>query len=244
MAAVMSTKLLKEAFFQNLKGTGGSDSGSKVNIPSEDPIEVYNHAIKQFNAKCNRTNENGHYEKLTNNWFYKAWMLRWFTRIRADSNCLFLVLSFLASFAIGIIPYLNIIDFTIWFIILLFYEKQRKIHNLNAKISKNPFQYMIFDPEICRQAGLMNAYYELPISALSTVGLKEAQIQMLKGRAGKSGVVIFMVYNDKFRRAYSNFGWLRYFNIVHMIVIVGGIIFANFWLFPKLGISEFAGTGV
>lgn len=96
---------------------------------------------------------------------------------------------------------------------------------------------MIYSPEVCKQAGLMNAYYELPVSALGDVGLKSGQIETLKLKA-KNGTVVFMVYNSNFRRNYTNFGYLRWYHVSHLLIIAAGIVFANFWLYDQLGISS------
>lgn len=67
----MANKLLREAFFKNLIKSKTSDTSSEeVAFESEDPIEVYNHTIKQFNAKCNKATE-GIYETISNNWLYR-----------------------------------------------------------------------------------------------------------------------------------------------------------------------------
>jgi hypothetical protein len=218
-----------------------SDCGKKVFIPSEDPIGLYNHTIKQFNAVCNKTAE-GSFEKLDTNCFYGFWMVRWWTMIRADTSMFFLVISFIFNFLISLIPIVNIAMIVMWLITYLLYEKMQKIHSKNNKnLSTNPFKYMILNNDLCKKANLLNLYYEMPVGSLSSVGLKESQIEILKSK-NNGGTVTFMVYSTRFRLAYTKFGFLRIVHILHILVSITGIIIANLLIYPKTEINEFFQT--
>jgi hypothetical protein len=218
-----------------------NECGKKVFIPSEDPIGLYNHVVKQFNALCNKTTDSS-FEKLDTNCFYSIWMLRWWTMIRADTNLIFLVLSFIFNFVIGLVPIVNLVEFVMWLIVYLIYERTYKIHgNVNKKISPDPLRYMIPSNDLCKKAGLLNIYYEMPVSSLGTIGLRETQIEMIKSRRN-GNTAIFMVYSDRFKYAYTRFEWLRYIHIVHIVISAVGILIANLLIYPKTGINEFFQT--
>ena len=224
-----------EQLFQKLNE---SDCGKKVFISSEDPIGLYNHTIKQFNAVCNKTSE-GSYEKLDPNCFYALWMLRWWTMIRADSNIFFLLLSFIINFLIGLCPIINLVAFITWLVVWLLYEKARKVHNnSNAKLSADPFKYMIQNDKMCEKAHLLNLYYEMPVSNLNTLGLRESQIQLVKSKSS-GGMVTFMIYTERFKAAYTKFEYLRYVHLLHVCITIVAVVVANVLVYPKTKINEF-----
>ena len=78
----------------------------------------------------------------------------------------------------------------------------------------------------------------MPISRLNGLGLRETQIELIKSRR-KGNTVTFMVYNDRFKAAYSRFSLLRYVHIIHIMVNTLGIIIANVLIYPKTHINEF-----
>lgn len=224
-----------EQLFQKLNE---SDCGKKVYISSEDPIGLYNHAVKQFNAVCNKTAE-GSYEKLDANCFYAFWMLRWWSMIRADSNVFFLFLSFVVNFLLGLIPILNLVTLMMWLIVYLIYEKTQKIHSAtNKKLSTDPFKYMVLNNAMCEKAKLLNLYYEMPASALNTLGLRETQIQLLRSKSN-GNMITFMIYNDRFKSAYTKFGFLRIVHILHILINATALLVANLLIYPKTHINEF-----
>ena len=234
MSEILDTSA-DEVLYQKLSE---SDCGKKVYIGTEDPIGLYNHAVRQFNAICNRTSE-GSFEKLDTNCFYSFWMLRWWTMIRADSNIFFLILTFVLTFLIGLIPIVNLVVFVIWLIVYLIYEKTQKVHsNANKKLSADPFKYMILNNAICKKANLLNLYYEMPVSALSTLGMRETQIELIKSRRN-GGTVTFMIYNDRFKSAYTRFGFLRVVHLIHIMITIVAVIVANLLIYPKTHVNEF-----
>ncbi|CAG9323226.1 unnamed protein product [Blepharisma stoltei] len=213
-----------------------NDSGKHVYVPSLDPVGLYNHAIKQFNAKINKTAE-GSYERLDENCFYALWMKRWWNRLRADESIFFLIFSLLINVVVSLVPVLNIIVCAIWIIVWLIYERIAKRHKENSKLCENPFKYMIYAPEVCRRAKLINLYLDLPSRNLGSFGLKESQISVLQSRSF-SGTVKFMVFNNTFKFAFTKFGFLRIFHVLQILASGGAITIANLVIYPMLGISE------
>lgn len=215
-----------------------SECGKKVYIPSEDPLGLYNHAVRQFNAKCNKTSEES-YQSLDTSCFYGFWMYRWWTLMRADTNVFFLIITFIVTFLISLAPIVNIVEFIIWLIVYLVYERSQRTHSrFNKKLSNDPFKYMVKNNELCLRAGLMNLYYDLPVGQISTLGLRESQVELLKSKRNGSNVT-FMIYNDRFRYAYTKFGFLRIVHITHILISLAGILVANLLIYPKTGIGEF-----
>lgn len=214
-----------------------NECGKKVYITSLDPIGLYNHTIKQFNAACNRTCE-GSYEKIDPNCLYGVWMLRWWSLLRCDTNVFFLIVSFVINFVVSLIPILNLVDFVIWIIVWLLYERAYKVHKrTNQSLSQDPFKYMVHNNVLCAKANLYNLYYELPVSALSSLGMRESQIEILKSRK-KGSTVTFMIYNDRFKSAWSRFSFLRIFHIIQLLICLGGVLLANLAIYPKMHINE------
>lgn len=215
-----------------------NDAGKKVFIGSEDPLGLYNHVIKQFNAACNRTSESA-FERLDTNCFYGVWMLRWWTLVYCDTSIIMLILSFIVNFLIGLIPIVNMVNIMVWLICYLIYERNQRPHSrVNKKISSDPFKYMIYHNGLCKQGKLYNLYYEMPVSSLSSLGLRESQIEVLKSKRTGS-TVTFMVYGDRFKAAYTKFGFLRIVHIIHILVGIVALIIANVMIYPKTHINEF-----
>jgi hypothetical protein len=221
-----------------LQSLSENDSGKKVYIQSEDPLGLYNHVIKQFNAACNRTTDHT-YESLPTNCFYGVWMLRWWTLLRCDTYIFMLIISFIVNFAIGLIPIVNLVSLMIWLICYLVYERCQRAHwRTNRKIASDPFKYMIYNNGLVRQANMLNLYYDLPVSGLSSFGIKESQIEILKSKRN-GGMVTVMVYGDRFRNAWTRFGFLRIVHILHILICTLSLIIANVLIYPKTHIGEF-----
>jgi hypothetical protein len=234
----MSEILDQSADAQLLQSLSPNEAGKKVFIQSEDPIGLYNHVIKQFNAASNRTTDHT-YETLQTNCFYSVWMLRWWTLLRCDTYLIMLIISFILNFAIGLIPIVNLAALMIWLICYLIYERSQRPHwNTNRKIAADPFKYMIYNNGLVKQANMLNLYYDLPVSNLSSFGIKESQIEILKSkRAG--GTVTVMVYGDRFRNAWNRFGFLRIVHILHILIGTLSLIIANVLVYPRTHIGEF-----
>jgi hypothetical protein len=216
------------------------ETGKRVFMPSEDPIGLYNHAVNQFNARCNRTAD-GPLDKLDTNCFYSAWMIRWWVRLQAYRNPFFFILSVTLSTLIGFIPIINLVLFMLWLIVWILYERQAPLHKRNVEKSKDPYEKMIYAPEVCRRVGLTNMYYNLPISQMESFGLKPDQVANLKSRAS-GGTVLFMVYDDKFKAAYEKFWLLRWFHIANLLCIIIIIVIANIYVYPAFKTNEFFGS--
>lgn len=214
-----------------------NEMGKHVYVPSVDPIGLYNHVVKQFNAKCNRVVD-GTYERLETNCFYSFWMVRWWNRLRADQNIIFLMFSFLVNILFSLAPLLNLVICAMWLICWLIYERTVRIHNFNKSLCDDPFKYMILAPEVCRRSKLMNVYFDLPASNLSSFGLRDSQVGFLRNRA-EDGKVSFMAYNKTFKAAYKKFGFLRVYHIIQILLSGTSLALAMIFLYPKLGIKEF-----
>lgn len=212
------------------------ERGKRVEVPSEDPLGLYNHLVKQYNAPCNRTGESS-LETLPESAFYSFWMKRWWTRLRADQNIGFIIFSLVISFVVGFIPLFNLVHFCFWLVVWLLYERAAKKHRENLLKVSFPFENMIYAPVVCERSNLMNVYYDIPITQLRTIGLRPEQVDRLTPRA-REGSVIFMVYNARLKASWTMFGFLRIFHIVNILLVITAIVLANVWLYPQVGISE------
>ena len=61
---------------------------------------------------------------------------------------------------------------------------------------------------------------------------------MLRSRAA-GGLVNFMVYGERFKNGFVKFPFLRIFHLIQIFVVIGGILVANFLIYPEIGINEF-----
>lgn len=234
----MSEILEQSAEAELLQQLSQNDSGKRVFIPSEDPLGLYNHVVRQFNAACNRTSEST-YERLDTNCFYGVWMLRWWTLIRCDTYIFMQIIAFILSFVIGLIPIVNLAAFMIWLICYLIYERNQRPHwNINRKISSDPFKYMIYNNKLCKASGLLNLYYDIPAGNMAALGIKQSQIEIIRSKA-KGGMVTVMLYGDRFKNAWKMFGYLRIVHILHILISIVAIIIANVLIYPKTHIGEF-----
>jgi len=214
------------------------NTGKPVHLTSEDPFTLYNHVIKQLNSKFNKTVE-GEYYPIEKNWFYKIWMIRWWTRTRADmTGPIGWGLSLILSFLIGFAPVVNLFHFLYWLMVYIIYERRNKVHRRNKALCKDPFENMVFAPKFCSKFEVMNAYMTLPLAQLGDLELKPNQIVKLESRA-TNDTVTFMLYNRRFYAAWSLFSWLRLFHILHVMVVIAAILISNLLIYPAIGIDEF-----
>mmetsp|Transcript_7156 Transcript_7156/g.13110 ORF Transcript_7156/g.13110 Transcript_7156/m.13110 type:complete len:244 (-) Transcript_7156:1261-1992(-) len=207
----------------------------------EDPMCVYNHCIKQFNASCNKV-ASSELEYMPTSVLYRLVMGRWWTGMRADEGIVRVVFSLFLSFAVGLIPTFNILHFFTWFSVYLIYEFSARTHTQNQKLVVDPFTKMIYAPEICRKAMLMNVYFNYPAPNLDSLELPRGQLDDLIKRETQ-GYVMFMVYDYKFWAAYSHFDRLRYYHYANILLSAGAILLGVFKLYPALGIHEFMFLG-
>jgi hypothetical protein len=212
------------------------ERGKRIEVPSEDPLGLYNHLVKQYNAPCNRSGDSS-LDNIPESGVYSFWMKRWWTGLRADQNIGFIVFSLVVSFLVGFIPLFNLVHFMFWLLTWLLYERAAKSHRENVKKVSFPFENMVYAPEVCRRSELMNVYYDIPLATLHTFSLKQEQFDRLTPRA-RNGTVMFMVYNGRFKAAWTMFGFLRIFHILNLVFVITAIVLANVWLYPAVGISE------
>jgi len=213
------------------------ETSKHVYLRSEDPIGLYNHVVRQFNSKINRVSDDT-FEQLETSCFYSFWMVRWWTRLRADESYSFLVCSLVINFFFGLLPILNLVFAVCWLIVYGLYERTVRPHKKNKELSADPFKWMVYAPEVCRRTQKINNYYEMPVRELSNFGIKESQQAMLQSRA-IAGVATFMVYSKRFKAAYTKIYVLRCFHIAQLLVITTSILLANLLLYPEIGTDEF-----
>jgi hypothetical protein len=207
----------------------------------EDPMCLYNHTIKQFNSACNRVITTD-LEYMPTSIFYRLCMGRWWLGLKCDESFMRVLFSLSMSFCVGLIPTYNVVHFVMWFTTYFIYEYCGRTHTHNLALLADPFKAMIYAPELCSKAGLMNLYFNYPTANLDSLDLPRGQVEDLKKRADQ-GYVLFMVYNYKFWAAYSHFERLRWFHYANLALTAGAIAFAVFKLYPALDIHEFMFLG-
>lgn len=213
-------------------------SGKAVTLKHpEDPMCVYNHTIKQINAQVNRV-ASVDLEYMPTSILYRLVMGRWWSSMRCDEGIMHIFSSLALSFCVGLIPTFNILHMFMWFIAYLIYEYSARTHTRNQTLVDDPFTKMIYSPQICKKAKLMNVYFNYPAPNLESLEIPRGQLDDLLKRESQ-GYILFMVYDYKFWAAYSHFDRLRWFHYVNIVVTAGAIIFAVFKLYPALGIHEF-----
>jgi hypothetical protein len=100
---------------------------------------------------------------------------------------------------------------------------------------------MVYAPGVCERVGLTNMYYNLPSSQLESFGLRPEQIAKLRDRSS-GGSVLFMVYDDRFKAAWTKFSLIRWFHVINLICIIIIVVLANLFIYPAFGTTEFFGT--
>lgn len=211
--------------------------GKRVFIPGEDPIGLYNHCIVQFNARCNRTTD-APLDKLDPNCFYKMWMTPWYTRLQCWRNPFFICIAVIFNMIISMIPVANLVLFIIQLIVYIIWERQYPMHKRNEGKVSDPFAKMIHSNEVCRRVGLTNMYYNIPKDSLNAFGLKSDQVSKLQSQS-PGGTALFMVYNDKFKAAFTRFWFLRVFHLINLITCIIMIVLSNVFIYPAFGTTEF-----
>ncbi|CAG9322217.1 unnamed protein product [Blepharisma stoltei] len=176
------------------------------------PIQLKCNPIFRFNyfAACYNTNYNMvngvRFQNIKRNKFY-YWLYPIF-RVR------YLVINLSLSF----VPFFNFI----WLIMLCamwwIYERGYKIYKENRGKIENPFQRMVYNPEMCEKYRCMNKFLEISPNYSQT---EESKVSQRDGR------VQIMIYNDKFKSMFYGFTKYRWIHIIHICLSVS-IILANY----------------
>jgi hypothetical protein len=123
------------------------------------------------------------------------------------------------------IPYLNLI----WLIFLIFmwiiYERARVVFNANKKLVKNPLSKMHFEPEICLRYRCMNKFLEIPRTSTTVNGEREERVTV-------------MVYNQNFKKIFTQFPMFRYLHVFHITISTLIIIMCYVWVYHALSIDK------
>lgn len=122
-----------------------------------DPMQQYNHVVTCFQLEENRV---GDYvlQKMTESITYrKYWMI-------LCSPVLILVFQFLI-----LLPFVGCLLYLWQLFAIVLYFKGLNVFHANKREVADPFQNMIFCPEICRLTNSINKFYEIQVQGLYSI---------------------------------------------------------------------------
>eukprot|EP01017_Pseudomicrothorax_dubius_P036947 TRINITY_DN5358_c0_g1_i1.p1 TRINITY_DN5358_c0_g1~~TRINITY_DN5358_c0_g1_i1.p1 ORF type:complete len:219 (+),score=46.63 TRINITY_DN5358_c0_g1_i1:70-657(+) len=126
---------------------------------------------------------------------------------------------FLMFFACLFVPLLPFILVPALLIVLIQYELSYRVFCENEHKVPDPFQNMIFSPDLCRITNNNHRYYELSIKDLEGLSFNFEVIRSLRMREIQ-GKIRFMVYNAEFSEYYTNFPTHRRSHITNLIFAI------------------------
>ena len=132
-----------------------SPTGYKAPVrDSLDPIQCYNHVIQSYNVQENRVDEK-HLRSVSESRCYsKFWRI-----FRVPLLLIFFQMLILMPI-IGLIFYL-------WELYsVIAYFRGLRVYHSNKLVVEDPFQNMIFCPEICRITNSINKFYEIQLNGM------------------------------------------------------------------------------
>lgn len=126
------------------------DTSLETNV-CNDPIQQYNHVIRCYNTDENQVGGINLEEMKASVIYSSFW--------RFFSNPCFLVIFLILIVAPGIG-----IFFYFWLLAaIIIYFSRLSVFYKNAKRVGNPFQNMVFSPELCKAANVNNKFYEIKV---------------------------------------------------------------------------------
>lgn len=188
--------------------------GKQIKLMSN-PIFRCNYFLACYNSPHNQINGISLKRLPKNRFYYKVYPLLGLKY-------------FLIHLLLDFVPYLNILWSILLITMWIIYEKASVVYNTNSKRLDSPLKRMIYDPDLCKRFKCMNKFLEVPSSFLL-----ESNEENLANR------VTVMIYNDSFRKMYSQFPCYRYLHMLHMLFSIFIMVLSYCWLYGALGINNF-----
>mmetsp|Transcript_4525 Transcript_4525/g.3740 ORF Transcript_4525/g.3740 Transcript_4525/m.3740 type:complete len:238 (-) Transcript_4525:175-888(-) len=183
------------------------DTSENVEV-SLDPITQYNHVLTCYNTDENRVGQI-ELQKMSEYGLYKSfWKL-----FNNPCALMFYLLLIMVPFVGGFL-YLIFLIFTIQYFINL------GVFNKNRNRCPEPFQNMIFCPELCAAAGAINKFYQIKTGELQGFSFNSEVMQTLKLKEYQ-GYISFMVYNNRLWDYYHNYSKIKGKHILSILLGTG-----------------------
>jgi hypothetical protein len=181
------------------------------------PIFRYNYFITCYNFESNKVNSITLSTLPRNKLYYFFYPL-----LQPKYLLIHLIFDF--------IPYFNIIWLAFLIFMWVIYERARVVYNSNKKLVKDPLSKMIFDPEICFRYRCMNKFLEIPLRPGTINTEREERITI-------------MVYNQNFKKIFTQFPIFRYLHVFHMTISAFIIVMCYVWVYHALRLDKSTGFG-
>lgn len=193
-------------------------AGKRVRSPS-DPISAYNHVVSCYNVRYHCTVPPPMHH-LPNSRLYQLtyrYLRLWYS------------IPLLIS---ALVPVLNLLVLMVQALIWLLYELAYRVYMKNAAYVTNPFQHMIFSPQICTRYSVNNTFLPVPRSMCpDTLNLQH--------RLRPDGQVTVMFYNPAFRRYYTGFARARWVHLGYLMVTMICCCVSLAFVYPFCGMDVF-----
>jgi len=152
----------------------------------------YNHVIECYNADENRIFD-FYMEKMSTS---ASYTMLW--RIYSHPCALLLFVMAIAIPVLGSVLYLWLLGGTIFYFVGFITVSK------NKEVVKEPFQNMVFCPDLCRTNNVVNKFYEIKGKDLQGFSFHEEVMKQLKGKEFR-GEIRFMIYDSKLWGYFYNY---------------------------------------
>ena len=120
------------------------------------PIDKYNYFVCFYNKDCDEFSSNNKFKLMKSSRVYN------FAFLLINNQ----KLKWLTALSLFFLPFFNIILACIIFISLLYYKRGLSVYLSNKLINPNPFDKMIYAPEVCEEKGIINESMEIELSGI------------------------------------------------------------------------------
>ena len=188
--------------------------GRQIHSP-HDPISQYNLVVTCYNTKHHQLSGQ-RLESLPPSRVYSV--LYRYTRLR----CLPLLL------VLFLVPVLNLVTVMLIAAVWMLHERALRVHAKNQQHVPNPFENMLFGPQVCSYYRCNNKFLNLETRLCPSA---------LHTRTNAQGLVPVMFYNEQFRRYFFGFERKRWRFLLQMLTGVLLCILCLMVLYPLVGLD-------
>jgi len=171
----------------------------------EDPVIQYNHVVECYNSDENRILTYYMQEMSFSSIYNKIW--------RVISNPCTLLMLILST----AVPLLGAFTYILMLYSFIHYFRGLAVYRANKSQVPDPFQNMVFCPDLCRAENVVNKFYEIQGKDLEGFSFNREIKNSLKTKEFQ-GRIRFMVYDSRFWDYFYNYPKYKLRHIMTLIL--------------------------
>jgi hypothetical protein len=184
----------------------------------KDPLSQYNFVIKCCNDPINRENQT-FLKEVPVSFIHKIWFY-----LQVKFSWLMIFLYF--------VPYLSIIILFLNTVNLFISEFSMFVYSSNQMKNPTPLKYMVYNPEICNQAGKSHLYLQISEKEIQRFDFhKEIILMLIERKHAYDFKIRFMVYNDAFLGGYFGIIKARYIVLAHFLLCLLAFVIMHVFVY-------------